>query len=313
MLLSIRLKIRDFFKSRKTTFIILLLVIIILIVLNSIFKRINEEEDFQIAYDKHSSVLDSKQEVPEKLKTPIEELINTYFNYCKTKDYENAYALISDGCKANYFTTLDAFKEYVDIVFNENKIYYIQNYSNYNSYYVYRMRIMDDILKSGMTGVENLSYYEEKLVVQQDGDSYKLGIRQYITTEEFDTVYEDDYLKIWVEKRDVFYEQEKYAVKIKNKTQYIAVLADGSSAQEVIVDVNGNAREALENELEIKLLPEETKEYTFSFSKFYDESGKTNSLVFNAIRILKSYTGLETTREAELNDAIKLYSVEIGV
>ena len=83
------------------------------------------------------------EKVPEKLKEPINTTIDTYFNYCNNKQYNEAYAMVSDECKEVYFPKIEAFKEYIDIVFNEKKIYYLQNFSNYNGMYIYRMRIME--------------------------------------------------------------------------------------------------------------------------------------------------------------------------
>ena len=312
MFTSFRLRLRNFINKNKRIILLILIIWLLILIANSALKNIPEEVKVETSYEKHESIMGTGDEVPDELQNPIADCVDTYFKYCNSKQYEAAYNMLSDECKSAYFETLDVFQEYIDIVFNEEKVYYIQNYSNQNGYYIYRMRIMQDLLKTGLTGEDDISYYEEKIVVQQKEDgTLKLGIREFIATENLDDIYEDDYLKIWIEKRDIFYEQELYTIKIKNKSEYIAVLADGTENYEILLKVGTQNREALNDRLYLVIQPGQTSDYTLSFSKFFDEANTTNSLIFNAVRILKTYTGLTLSREAEMAEAEKLYSISI--
>jgi len=306
-----RIKVIDFFRKYSKIVFVILLVWTIILVVNNLLKGVKKEDELEITYKPHVSVLNSAEKVPEKLEEPVNNLIDTYFNYCQNKQYELAYDMLLDGCKEQYFRRLSDFKDYIDSIFDEEKTYYIQNYSNYKGVYIYQMRIFQNIMKTGLTGVDDISFYEEKISVQNVDGELKLGIRQYISTDIMDDIYEDDYLKIWIEKKDTFYEAERYTIKIRNKSEYIAVLYDETEQTELILYVGSNMRETINSNLDIIIQPGETNEYVIDFTKFYDESYISNGLVFNNVRILKSYTGLEASRDYELKNAEKLYSIEI--
>lgn len=307
-----RIRIGRFFKRNMKVIVIVLILWLCVLVINNMLKGYKPQETLNTTYNQHESVLGSKEQVPTQLKEPINELVDQYFNYCQNKEYENAYNMLSEGCKSIYFAKIDDFKKYVDTVFNSEKIYYIQNYSNYKNYYIYQIRIFDNIMKTGMTGVKDISFYEEKIVISQDKDGkLRLSIKQYINSETMNDVYEDDYLKIWIEKKDVFYEQERYTIKIKNKSQYIAVLADGQEQYESILVVGSQNRDAINSYLNLVINPGETNAYELDFTKFYDETYLSKGMIFNAVRILKTYTALESMHKYELKNAEKLYSIEI--
>ena len=311
MFTGFRLKVRNFFKKYAKVIIFLLIIWLIIIFVNTFLSN-NTFKDFErTTYNEHEAILDSSTKVPEKLKQPINETVDTYFNYCNNKQYEEAYSMISDDCKKVYFPTIDRFKEYVDLVFNEKKIYYLQNYSNYNDIYIYRMRIMEDLMATGLTGKDELYFYEEKIALKEESGKITLSLRQLITIEDMDEIYEDSYVKIWVEQCNVFYEQENYKIKIKNKTSNTVVLADTQEKNEVLLQVGTENREANNDNLNIVIYPDETKEYTLKFTKFFDDESKTKGLLFNAVRILPKYSGFAELKEYELSKAEKLYSITI--
>ena len=311
MFTDIRLRIRHFFKKNSKIILVVLIIWLLLLIANIFLKNQEPEIERKTTYEPHTPIMDSIQKVPEKLKQPINELIETYFNYCNSKQYENAYHMLSQTCKDEYFPSIEIFKQYVDIVFNEDKIYYIQDFSNKDNVYIYRMRILEDIMKTGLTGKKDLSYYEEKVIIEEKDGQLFLSIREHITTDELDGVYEDDYIKIWLEEKAVGYETEKYTIKIKNKTSNYAVLVDGTEESEALLKVGIENRKQLDDNLTIVLLPEKTETYELTFTKFYDEADIADTLIFGAVRILKNYTGLSITREEEMKNAVKLYSIQI--
>ena len=313
MFTSFRLRVTNFFRRHRKTVFGILLAWVIIMFINDFFKS-NSFEDFQrTTYNPDTPVMDTTgQTVPDNLKQPINELVDTYFNYCNTKQYAQAYAMLSQECKNIYYPTLQDFKDYVDIVFNEDKVYYMQNYSNYNNVYIYRIRIMENLLKTGMTGESDVQYYEEKIALSQEADGkLSLSIREFITTEPMDVVYEDEYMKVRVPQRDVFYENEVYTVEVKNKSDYILVLADGTENPEIALQVGDSTRTPNDDNLYVIIQPGETKTFTVNFTKFYDESDKSSGLVFNAVRVLKTYTGSPVTKQYELDNAEKLYSTQV--
>ena len=70
-----------------------------------------------------------------------------------------------------------------------------QNYSNSGGYYIYNIKIIDDIITTGLTNQE-YAYYEEKLTIKQNGDKLQLCVNNYIQNTEPKKVAEDDNVKI---------------------------------------------------------------------------------------------------------------------
>lgn len=311
MLTGFRLKIRNFFKKNRRIIIFLLVIWLLVMVVNQILKRYSFEDFERTTYNEHQAIMDTGETVPEKLKQPINETIDTYFNYCNNKQYEEAYNMVSEECKRIYFPTLEDFKEYIDIVFDENKVYYLQNFSNYNDTYIYRMRIMEDLMATGLTNKDDLYFYEEKIALKENDGKISLSLRQYITSENIEEIYEDDYVKINVKSKDVFYEQEIYTVEIKNKTSNIVVMADSQENNEIILQVGTESRATDNDNLYVVVYPNETQTFSLNFTKFYDEEKSSVGLIFNAVRILPQYSGFEELKDYELSIAKKLYSIEI--
>lgn len=311
MYTGIRLKIRNFIKRNRKIIIILLILWLLIMVVNQFFKNYSFQDFERTTYNEHQAIMDTGETVPEKLIEPINETIDTYFNYCNNKQYEEAYNMVSEECKKIYFPTLEDFKEYIDIVFDENKIYYLQNFSNYNGVYIYRMRIMEDLMATGLTNKDDLYFYEEKIALKEVDNKISLSLRQYITSENIEEIYEDEYVKIEVVSKDVFYEQEQYTIRVKNKTSNTVVLADSQENNEIILQVGSEMRVLDVDNLFVVIYPDETQEYTLSFTKFFDEENVAEGLVFNAVRILPKYSGFEELKDYELSGAEKLYSIEI--
>lgn len=311
MFTGIRLKLRNFIKRNRKIIIIVLLLWLLVMVINQFLKNYSFQDFERTTYNEHQAIMDTGETVPQRLEQPINETIDTYFNYCNNKQYEEAYQMVSDDCKRIYFPTLEDFKEYVDIVFDENKIYYLQNFSNYNGTYIYRMRIMEDLMATGLTNKDNLYFYEEKIALKEEDDKISLSLRQYITSENIEEIYEDDYVKITIKSKDVFYEQEIYNIEVKNKTSKTVVLADTQESNEIILQVGSEMRGTDVDNLYVVIYPEETQEYSLAFTKFYDEENLPAGLIFNAVRILNQYSGFEELKDYELNTAEALYSIEI--
>ena len=311
MFTGIRLKLRNFIKRNRKIIIIVLLLWLLVMVINQFLKNYSFQDFERTTYNEHQAIMDTGETVPQRLEQPINETIDTYFNYCNNKQYEEAYQMVSDDCKRIYFPTLEDFKKYVDIVFDENKIYYLQNFSNYNGTYIYRMRIMEDLMATGLTNKDNLYFYEEKIALKEEDDKISLSLRQYITSEDIEEIYEDDYVKITVKSKDVFYEQEIYNIEVKNKTSKTVVLADTQESNEIILQVGSEMRGTDVDNLYVVIYPEETQEYSLAFTKFYDEENLPAGLIFNAVRILNQYSGFEELKDYELNTAEALYSIEI--
>ena len=219
---------------------------------------------------------------------------------------------ISNECRTELYPDIEDFKEYIDSVFDAKKTYSIQNYSNVDDTYIYDVNIFEDILATGLTGKDGLSMYSEKFVINNNNGNLTLAIREYIGTTENYQVYEDDYIKVEVQDMKQTYENQTYKVKLTNRTENTIVLADKTEQNEIMLELDNENRK-IQNipNRGIYLNPYETKEIELEFVKFFDEDEEAKSLIFNAVRVLKSYSGLESKRQEEIDNAVKLYSFKI--
>lgn len=304
------LKLKDFWRKNKTKIIIVLLIWGVIIIINFILKNFKPEELPSTTYEPHVSIMNNS-EVPKKLQNPIEKLIEQYINYCNNKEYDNAYNMLSKSCREAMYPNIEDFKQYIDNIFDTKKQYYIQNYSNVNNTYIYSVYIFEDILATGLTGSQ-LEYYEEKFVIKNNNDNLELSIREYVEEKDIKNVYEDDYLKVSIESVVQKYETQNYTVKITNRSEYPIVLADGTERKEILLGLKEENRNIKNLPYRgIVLYENDTKTFELKFTKFYDENETAQKLIFNAVRVLKSYSGREELRQSEMDNAVRLYSFEM--
>ena len=314
MFTDFRIKFNRFWRKNKYLILIIIVVWAIIIAVNYFLASLKKEQGPQTSYNPHTSVMDSSSKVPTKQQESIENAIDKFIRLCNEKNYEEAYALLSQECKDYMYTTKDEFKEYVDGIFDTEKRYSIQNYSNIDNMYIYQVKIFDDILSTGLTNTV-YSYTDERFTITHDSaGEVKLSVGKFIAKKDIKSVAEDDFLKIDIQSKLVTYDSEIYTIKITNRSDYVVVVADGEvNAEEVLLDLGGEYRSQINAISDIILYSGQSKTYNIEFTKFYDDGDTSKAIVFNAIRVLKSYNGQESATEEALENAVKKYSLKIKV
>lgn len=314
MFLKLRLQVRNFFKKHKNKIFIVIVIWVAILIINYLLGHQNQPQVLNTTYAPHNVVLLSDTEVPEKLQNPIEDLIDDYINKCNNKDYKGAYELLADGCKAHAFNnSLEEFTTYASSIFPEKKRYSIQNYSNIGDHYIYNLKLINDIITTGLTD-ESYAYYEEKIAIKQENNTLKLYVNDYMDSKELKNVAEDDYLKIRIESKEQYYDHETYTIRVTNKTDKNAVIFDGVVGKEIYLVSGTDQRAPSVVDRTLILIPGETKTVKVTFAKYYDESIPADHIIFNKIRIMSNeYTGNEETEEEQLNKAERVYSVNVPI
>lgn len=310
--LDIRLKIRDFFKRHKKKIFIAIVIWGMVISVNYFLKNMKPADvKPQTTYTPHQPVMDTTGSVPANYREDINVLIGNFVNYCNKKDYEGAYGLLTNEYKGKYMKSIDEFKKYVDSRFKTEKIYNIQNYSNFKDIYVYQIRLLDDILASGTT--EGYRYDEEKITVKKEDNELRLALDGYIRSEEIGVRAEDSYLKMNFLRKEIFYDKVKYVVEFTNKTTNYIVLQDNTEVSEVQIQLPNEKRDMVStNNSNLVIMPSQKKERVLTFEKFAEESDATQ-ILFNAIRVLPEFSGNKNKAKVEKEKAIKLYSLKINI
>ena len=310
-LIDTRLRIRRFFKKYKKIIIFIVIAWAIIFTVNYILKNMPKEEIPKTTYEPNVSVM-TEDEVPEKWQATIESTIDTFVQRCNNKEYESAYNMLSDDCKDAVYPTLSSFQKYVDNRFKEKRSYSIQNFSNVGKQYIYDVNLMDDLMATGLTNKE-FYYNEEKFVFTEDYKSLKLAISGFVRRNNLNIFAEDENLKVNILYKDVYYDHEIYSVTLTNRSTHPIVIADGTTNNEVVINTGEDERsEKNVGTYGIVLQPNENKSYKFQFNKYCDDGNAPTYMMFNNIRVLQSYSGNESTRQAELDNAIRIYTLRIN-
>lgn len=309
-----RLKVRQFFRKYKRVIIVALVIWIVIIVINQIIKNMDFSKVPYTTYEPNKAVMDDSS-VPTKLQEPISKIIDNFITACNEKDYEKAYGYIADDCKEVKFSNkIDNFKEYVDTNFDTKKVYNIQDFSNLDDTYIYNVKILEDMMATGMTN-SGYSFYEEKFVIRNTKEGLKLSILGYVQTDEMNILAQDNNLRIKINKRIVNYDNEQYEIEITNRTSDYIVLYDGSISNEIEINIGDQKRQMITDNREglIMISPMSKETIKVSFTKFADDGRTSTELIFNAIRILDRYSNNQEEREADIENAKEKYSLTIDL
>lgn len=309
---KVLLAIRNFIKKYWIYIVSIIAVWVALIIINTYLKNRPKEMIATNAYTPDTPVIDNGGSVPKKDKQEINNLIDTYFNYCNNKEYKNAYDMLTTDCQSYMYNgSVSDFKQYVDTVFTNKKIYNLQNYSNVDDIYIYNIRILDDIMSTGTTG--GYETYQEKIAIVEENGSKKIANQGYIRNKIYDNIVgEDDYLKIKVQSKNMSYTREEYQIEVTNKTNGPILLGNGMNNNEITLNLTDQSRAALDlinNNIIIEA--RSTKTYYLLFDKFYDDGKDPSELRLNLIRVFDANVDNETAIQGGTSAASKVYSLNI--
>ena len=278
--------------------------------INTYLKNRPEEIIATNTYTPDTPVMDTGESVPETVREEVNNIIDTFFNYCNSKQYKSAYDMLTTDCQEYmYSDSLSEFMEYVDSVYTSQKIYNIQNYSNVNDVYIYDINILDDILSTGTTG--GYETYKEKIALIEENGVMKISNQGYIGKTTFSNVTgEDQYVKISIMDKNMSYQREEYAVEISNKTDGYLVIGNGNLANEITLNLGDQTRPALDIiNNPIILAPGQTTNYFLLFDKYYDDGKTPTEMSFNLIRVFGNDEDL--ANEGLSSNAYVSYSMNI--
>lgn len=304
------LALRNFWKKHWKAIIIVIVVWITLIIINAYLRNRPEETTTTNTYFPNLPVIDYGGTVPKSKQDEVNNTIDSFFNYCNKKEYQNAYNLLTEDCKQYiYRNSIEEFMQYVDSIYTSTKIYNLQNYSNVDDVYIYDINILDDIMSTGTTG--GYQEYKEKIALIEINGEMKISNQGYIGKVTFNNITgEDGNIKIRVLNKNMSYAREEYEVEITNKTDGYVLIGNGNIANEVTLNLGDQSRPALgiinNNML---LAPGETTTYYLLFDKYYDDGKTPTEINFNLIRLYGN--NQETAIEGLSTNANTTYSMNI--
>lgn len=311
----------NWLKKRKKIIIAVLIVWAVIVIINYV---IGNQKPVVIdvpktTYEPNTPIISTKYEVPKKEQSSITNVIDEFINSCNNGEYDKAYSYISDDCKNIIFNNnIEQFKEYIKNLFDEKKIYEIQNLSNDKNMYVYNLRLLDDFLAKGVKSKSELQFKEQEISLSKINNEFKISILSFIKSNNLDKEYDDEYINVKLKNVEIYYDCEVYNVTIKNKTDKTVVLCDNLQGEEILLNIGSEVREvradsiyAGDIDLDVVLKPNEEREFRFKFVKFFDEYASSVSMQFDKVRVFEKYTGKLENSEEELKNAVKKYAFEI--
>lgn len=307
---KILLALRNFWKKNWKIIIIIAVIWIAIIIFNNYLKNRPEEIVAINTYNPDEPVIDTSESIPNNQKEEVNTLIDSFFNYCNNKQYQNAYNMLTSDCqKYMYSDSLEDFIEYVDSIYTTSKIYNIQNYSNVDNVYIYNINILDDIMSTGTTG--GYQTYTEKIAIVDEDGTLKISNQGYIGKKTFNNLFaEDNYLKIKILNKNMSYKREEYEVEITNKTDGYILIGNGKTANEITLNLGDQSRPALDIvNNNIILAPDSSGTYYLLFDKFYDDGKNPKEMNFNLIRLYGNDE--EVAKEGLTSNATTTYSLNL--
>lgn len=283
---KITLTVMQFFKRYGKIILGALAIWLVLFLANMYIKNRPKEYKATSQYKPNEPIMDEGLTVPKKEVNSINQTIDTYFNFCNSKEYENAFNMLTDDCKTSlYNNNLEEFKTYIDNIYTGKKIYHIQNYSNTKNIYIYEMNILDDITATGTTGDYNT--YKEKIAVHNLDGEKKISIKGYIGKTTLEKETEDDNIKVKVLYKEMSYEREEYTLEIRNKIDRYILISDGTNNKQTSLNLGDQYRNELNGTMQsIGLFPGQTRTIKLLFTKYFDDGVSPTEINFNNIRIL---------------------------
>lgn len=317
-------RILTWFRDNKKKIIVIAIGVCFVIILNYIIgSQIKPLDTSPITtYDPSYPIISTDYTIPENEKNQIEEIIDDYINYCNNKEYSNAFNLLSSNCKKVLFNNeLSNFSLYVLQKFGYYKIYDIQNLSNDEDHYIYRLRTMYDYLSLGLNSYSEMIWEEEEITVVKENNEFKISIQSYIDSSELNKKFSDENIIINIEKVDKYYDKEIYTIKVKSISQNYIILNNAYEDNAVLLSVEGDDLREISSDIEeldssindMYLAPFSEKSFELKFDKYFDEFSESEKIIFNKVRIFNKYTGIETNYEEEKKNAINEYAIEIDL
>lgn len=312
--IDLRLKIRHWFKKYKNVVLVVLLIWLVIFMVNKYLIATDNVTVPETTYEPSVQVMNPGQSAPKRVQNTAEEAIEEYVGYCNEGNYAKAFAMLSKDCQEYAFNnSVDDFADHVLKKMITPKEYSIQNYSKHDDYYIYEVKYIDNILATGLTN-QTYNYSTEKIVLKENKGQYELAVGNFIKHDNINNVLENDYLKVDVIDRITRYSIETYTVKFTNRTDSTVVISDTLIENEIMLVLPQEYRNLENSDTRIILEPGESRTFNLTFPKFVDDGDISQAILFSAVRVIENYKGIDGTdaeRQAEIDNAIAKFSVEI--
>lgn len=289
---------RSIFENRYVIFVVIfgiILALYLIRVLNEDAKerlkpQNNEIQNTVITQPKEDTSnkpIISGTEVNKQEQEDTTKLIETFVTYCNNKEIEKAYALLSEECKTEVFSSNIQYfqKNYVEKIFTTKKMVDIQAWMN--SYMnTYQVKIMDDMLSSGKI-TSSQDAIEDYYTIVTKGTTNRLNINGYIGRQQIESKTAINGITITVLCKDIYKDYESYDIQVGNTSLHTILLDSQEELRSsYLVGTNESKYYAFLYEVDkhdMIVEPNKTKTITIRFNKIYSNQAVMRKMVFSDI------------------------------
>lgn len=212
------------------------------------------------------------------------EIIDMFVEYCNNQQIEEAYNMLTDECKEEIYKEKRIFEEtyYNPIFLNTTRDVNVENWvSN-----IYKVDYNENFLATGQYSTENTKQ-DYITVEEQEDNTYKLNINNYIGRKEVNKSNEKNGITIEVLQKDTYMDYEVYTIKVQNNSNSTIKLDDGKNIKGMYIeDDNGIRYGAYTHEIsdvDLIISPRETKEIRIKYYSRYGSDKNITNLGFERI------------------------------
>ncbi|MBE5821541.1 MAG: hypothetical protein E7311_03010 [Clostridiales bacterium] len=313
-----RYKIKRVFKKIIAGAVIIGLLYLGINLFNNIFKDIQKEKTQptlrEQRIEKYNEAMLGTKEIPEKDVPKIIEVIDTYYNYCNDKNYEQAYSMLDDMCKKADYPTLDEFKVRVDESFDKLKLYRYKNVTNLENQYLYKVTLYDDVMAYGLSEFPTETEYY--IVINDKGEGkYTVSLNGLLERKELNYKITNENVQLVLNFKEKYYTKTKINYTITNNSDKVVAL---NTTDIRLISKQGNAEKEYRNGFGdniIHILPGVTKSYIsdFKISNIYDyiDDRIEFSTLYTVENIINDNEEFEFTTEYVENNYISKFNMQI--
>lgn len=218
-------KIKRLFIRLITAAIILALIYFALILLGSLFSFSGSKNNQQltkkeIREQKYNEPMIGSKKIEEEKIDDILKVIDIYYAYCNGKNYEKAYAMLSDVCKEVTYPTLKDFQKMVDKTFDKLKEKRYKSVINLDKQYIYKISLFDDVMAYGSSSFPTEKHYY--IVINDNGDNqYTISLDGLIKKENLEYKVTTNNFQIIVNSKEVYYNKTTVNYELINNSNDI--------------------------------------------------------------------------------------------
>lgn len=290
---------------------VIVFVFICIQVANGIVKQQNKNENSNVQNAPPIAQDITKPEEPILTQKPLNEIekeqnsqiIANFVKLCNEKNVEQAYELLSNGCKEEIYYNIDIFKNnYISTIFSTEKEYSLELWATFNNTTTYQITYYEgNLLQTG--GIISEGNFVDYITIVEENSMLKLNIGKLICKEIKNKVAENCGIQVTVQTRSVYMGYEIYRITVKNNTKNTILLNDGTAKNIVLLDENDNEYASLVYEIASNTLilePGYQKTFDLKFNKMYNANSQIRYMEIRDIYLNKEqYDSMQNKEELE--------------